>query len=132
MHLYFREAGGKIILSLTILGKEDSEDWLKANVDFEQTGFKAEFVFSMMKNDFNPFSEELKVINETLNGEATFSTIEDNVQINITTDGIGHLKISGYLRHPNSWNLILNFEFESDQTFLKGMLQEIENIISAN
>ncbi len=129
MQLNFHEDGGKSVLSLNDIGNEDSEGWLTADVFFDYQGFAANFPIYLMLNDIYPFLEELKELNKRLQGQATFRTIEQNVDLVLIGDGLGHIGINGLIRHGNDYNLVTKFEIPSDQTFLPQLISQCEEII---
>ena len=129
MRLNFKDDSGRTILSLEIIGEEDSEGWLEALVHFEDGGFAAHFQISIMLNDLYAFYHQIKPFTDSLTGEARFSNIEDNVNLIFSTDGLGHIRITGTLRHPNNPYLKTDFVINSDQTFLPSLVTECNQIL---
>jgi len=129
MKLNFRNDGGRTLLSLDIIGKEDSEGWLRGKIEFEDNGFLAYFQLSLMLNDLYEFHNQLRIFKDNLNGGAILSTIEDNVNLVFSGDGLGHISISGTLRHNSDPELKLLFEISSDQTLLPSLLEECDQIL---
>jgi hypothetical protein len=129
MLLTIKNDGGQTVLLLEITGQEDCEGWLYANVKFDYKNFSAKFPISLMLNDFYPFRDELIKLNTSLTGTANFSTLEQNVVLQLTGDGLGHIKINGVLRHDSEYDLQLHFEVISDQTFLPILVKECTDII---
>ena len=125
----FKDAGGRTILSLEIVGKEESEGWLESVVDFNDNGFSAHFQISLMLNDIYAFYNQLVPFTDNLGGQAVFSTIEDNVNLIFSTDGLGHVKIDGVLRHTYDPDLKVLFVINTDQTFLLSLLTECNQIL---
>jgi hypothetical protein len=129
MRLNFFEGGGKAVLSLEEIVKEDTEGWLRAKIIFDYKGFTANFPIYLMLNDIYAFLGELKELHRHLKGKATFSTIEGNVDIVLLGDGLGHIAINGLIRHGNDQSLVANFEIPSDQTFLAPLISQCDEII---
>jgi len=48
MKMNFKDDGGRTKLYIDFVGKEDSEGWLQAIVDFNDHGFSAHFQISLM------------------------------------------------------------------------------------
>jgi hypothetical protein len=67
--------------------------------NFNYDGFEVRIKFSAMLGDFCSFSDQLESFYKTLGGQAKFKSIEDNVSFQLSTDGLGHIDINGYLRH---------------------------------
>ncbi len=129
MEFNVKDTGGKTVLTLNISGKEDSEGWLQGTVVFELYGFHANFGMSIMLNDFYPFIEQLKNLNKSLKGSASFKNIEDNIDLFFEGDGIGHIKTKGILKHSTNPFLSTSFEIDTDQTFLPEMISQLETIL---
>jgi hypothetical protein len=129
MKLKFKDQGGTTVLFVSVIGKEDSEGWLKAMVHFEDSGLSAIFKISLMLNDLYSFTDQLKYLQKSLKGSAVFSNIEDNVTLKLSTDELGHIAINGKLRHPYKADLELLFVINSDQTFLPDLITECTKII---
>lgn len=129
MQLNFYDDGGKTVLSLENIGKEDTEGWLTATITFNYKEFTASFPIYLMLNDIYPFLDQLKELNKHLKGHATFSTIEGNIDLVLLADGLGHIEINGTIRHSNEYSLVTGFEIPSDQTFLAPLISQCEKII---
>jgi|GEM_PF-4921620 len=129
MQLDFHEEGGKIVLSLENIGKENSEGWLTTTVCFDYKDFSARFPIYLMLNDIYPFFEQLEVLNKDLKGEANFTTIEGNIDLKLLTDGLGHIEINGKIRHGSDYSLETSFIIPSDQTFLNALLNQCKEIL---
>ena len=129
MKLSFKNDGGRTILYIDVIGKEDAEGWLQAMVYFDDKGFSANFEISIMLNDLYAFVDQLKPIQKFLTGTAIFSNIEDNINVKFSTDGIGHIEMNGMLRHSYNWDLQILFVINSDQTFLQELITECDQIL---
>lgn len=130
MELNIKDDNGRAILLIEITGQEESEGWLKASCNFNNGGFSAHFEFSLMLNDFYPFTEQLIELHKTLQGEAVFENIESNINLLFRTDGFGHVSIDGKLRHPTNAYLEMLFVIDTDQTFLPTLINECNQLLA--
>ena len=130
MKMNFKDDGGRTILCIDFVGKEDNEGWLQAIVDFNDNGFSAHFQISLMLNELYTFHGQLDSFTKNLEGQPVFSTTEDNVNLIFSTSGLGHIKIEGKLTHADVPDLELLFAIQSDQTFLSELLWECNQIIT--
>lgn len=130
MQIHIKDGGGRIVLTLEIVGKDDSEGWLNASLQFDYDGFTAKFPFSMMLNDLYPFIDQLKTLYNTLMGDAEFSNIENNVRLHFLTTGLGQVSIQGTLRHNMNQDLKTLFVIDTDQTFLPPLIAECNEILN--
>lgn len=131
MEIKIKDANGQTNLSIEVIGKETNDEWLICVANFKYDGFEARFKFSTMLGDFCAFSDQLTPFYKTLRGQAKFQSIEDNVSFEMTTDGLGHVGISGYLRHT-SYDVETRFLIHSDQTFLPELLNACKEVCSRN
>src|SRR5690606_973570 len=86
--------------------------------------FKADF----MTVDFVTFKNELAKLYEKLNGIATFHTLESQVEIKISGDGIGHLTAECIVKDAASFGNKLEFEINFDQTHIPELLNQLKKI----
>ena len=129
MEIRIKDANGQTNLSIEIMDKEPNDEWLICLANFHYDGFEARFKFSTMLGDFCTFSDQLGTFYSILRGQAEFRSIEDNVSFKLSTDGLGHVDISGYLRH-NKYEVQISFLIHSDQTFLPELINECKQICS--
>ena len=127
MEIRIKDANGQTNLSIEIVDKEPNGEWAICMAHFSYDGFEAKFKFSTMLANFHTFIDELEVLYSTLKGQAKFHSMEDNVSFQLSTDGMGHIEISGYLRHK-LYEVKTSFLIHSDQTFLPELLQECRQI----
>jgi hypothetical protein len=116
--------------SLKIKGTEADVDveWLNAEADFQLNGFTARFDFSLRLGELISFYEELHVFHTTLKGSAHLESIEDNVNLVLTTDGLGHVSIEGILR-DTSYKINTKFSMDTDQTYLNDIINDCREIL---
>ncbi len=129
MKLNFKDEGGRTLLHVNVIGKEYGEGWLQAMIYFDQDGFTAGFKISLMLNDLYAFIDQLKPFQKSLTGQAVFCNIEDNINLILSTDGLGHIAVNGTLRHTNNPDLKTSFVIHTDQTFLPALILECNQIL---
>jgi hypothetical protein len=85
-------------------------------------------------NDFTRFETQLTALQETLSGHATFSPQDNELELTLTGDGLGHIAVTGFLAenpHHESGS-VLHFNMEMDQTFLPSILVALRKFIIAH
>jgi hypothetical protein len=113
------------------LGKDSYDDnWLSGTVSVElarppAATFKAKCRTSWQTTDFAGFQEGLRTLLDDLTGMATFSTIEDQVELTIRLKG-GKGTIEG--RVEEHAMACTQFEAEIDQSFLGSALAELRSL----
>src|SRR5688572_23176230 len=117
MEIKIKDRKSPGFISLAIIGREGSEEWLIAETSFHLNGFNAMFGFSMMIGDLVSFFQELQALYRDLKGVAQFRTVEDNVQLTLSIDESGHIHVNGTLR-DSSYTIETTFVMETDQSYL--------------
>ena len=103
---------------------------INATINIKSYGFSVNSKFYTSTGEIFSFFEKIKECNEVLSGVAKFKSSEDNLELNLTYDNLGNVKIIGNYR-DNSWlENILNFEFNSDQTFICQFIKEFQPTIN--
>ena len=74
------------------------------------------------------FAEKLKIANEKIEGVVGFISYEGNLEFNMIYDNLGHVAIKGQFSAQNEFSNELQFEFNSDQSFVRKALDEISSI----
>jgi hypothetical protein len=130
--------GEGFLLRFDVLGYEgerrgeDSYDdnWLSGTVTLEFTRsatFRAKCSTAWQTVEFAVFHEALRTLLDDLTGTATFSTIEDQMEVTIRLDG-GKGTIEGHVEEHAMASV--EFEAETDQSFLGQTLIELRAVTS--
>ncbi len=112
-------------------GRDSYDDnWLSGNVSVEIAGppaatFEARCSASWQTVDFAHFQEALRSLLDDLTGVATFSTLEDQVELTIRLSS-GKGTIEG--RVEEHALAAVEFEAETDQSFLVQTLAELRAV----
>ena len=109
--------------------KDEGYDWITARAIIAVGGFHGDTQLMITLSDLIRFAEQLQRLNNKLKGEAEFTTIEDQVRIKLTTDGLGHITATGYLIDQAGTGNELRFTLDLDQTFLQETINQIEQAI---
>jgi hypothetical protein len=120
-------------LSRTHPGLFDSSDgnWIDCEVHVAVGGFRGSFRAALRSEEFQTFLEEVEALNRTLEGTATFRTLEDQVAITLSGNGKGTVHVSGEtIDSPGTGNR-LQFGFEMDQTYLPEICRSLEYLLAA-
>jgi len=134
-NIYFEisESGNFIRIELIKQSNPNAEldwdkNWLKGLVKVKAGGFSGEFKADFMTVDFVSFKNELTKLYDKLNGIATFSTLESQVEIKIVGDGIGHLNAECEVMDYAGIGNKLEFEINFDQTHIPKIINQLEKI----
>ncbi|MFS8602707.1 hypothetical protein LRO89_08895 [Priestia megaterium] len=81
-------------------------------------------------NDMYEFYQALNKCYNTLQGVATFINYETSLQIEFKFSNLGQVFIQGYYREKPYLENVLQFEIESDQSFILATLNELKTFLS--
>lgn len=137
MEVHVRGENG-FVLRFDVMGYEsqrhggDSYDdnWLAGTVTLEfarppAATFKAKCSTSWQTTEFAGFQEALRTLLDDLTGTASFSTIEDQVELTIQLEG-GKGTVEGRVEEHAMAST--EFEAETDQSFLAQTLRELRAV----
>ena len=102
---------------------------IKSEVEISVGNYNCRGSMYITTGDIYSFYQDLRTCYGELNGELKLETIERNLELELKFNQ-GHVNVYGSFReHPNTLNQ-LNFEIESDQTFIKSTLNELLGIVT--
>ncbi|OGX85111.1 hypothetical protein BEN48_14995 [Hymenobacter glacialis] len=73
--------------------------------------------------------QQLHQCNESIAGNAAYTSCEGNLALTVQYDAMGHITIRGKFSEGNEYCNALDFEFQSDQTFVQMTLLELDLIV---
>jgi hypothetical protein len=105
--------------------RTEGYDWISACVTFRVGKFNGQIPLMLTLHDIIHFKEQLESLYDDLKGGAELTTIEQQVELKVKTDGLGHMFTEGYLKDDVSFGNKLSFKINFDQTILKHPITEI-------
>ena len=117
-------AGDHVII--TCHGRPDeNDDWLDATIDVAAGAFSGRVSASLVTVDFARFRRELESLHQTLDGTATFETIERQLAIECVGNGRGGIGVTGMVEDRAGDGNQLKYQIDTDQTFLPALISQI-------
>ena len=114
-----------------VSGEYHDDNWLAVVVEVNAGAFSAKYDAAFLTEDFVRFRAQLGVLYATLNGEARFTPLEEQLAIRVSGNGRGGLTVGGEAAdRPGSGNK-LAFAFSTDQTRLPPVLRDLDAILVA-
>jgi hypothetical protein len=111
-------------------GESHDDNWVNVAVRVSAGAFSGTFAASFITDEFVAFRSQLRELYKTLKGEATFTTMEGQLALNVVGDGRGGITLKGEaLDQPGIGNC-LTFELALDQTYLASTLDGLDQIIA--
>jgi hypothetical protein len=85
----------------------------------------------MRAEEFAGFLTDITALSRTLEGAATFTTMEGQLSVTLSGDGKGHVHVQGTaVDEPGTGNR-LEFGFDIDQTYLHGIASCLDSFVAA-
>ena len=106
-------------------------NWVACELEIVSGGFRGTFPADLRSEEFRAFLEEVEVLSRTLEGAASFSTMEGQIAFSLAGDGKGHVRVQGEAADSPAGDNRLQFSFEIDQTYLPQMCRSLEIILAA-
>jgi hypothetical protein len=106
-------------------------NWVACEVAISAGGFRGAFRANCRSEEFRLFLDEVEALSGTLEGAASFSTMEGQIALSLAGDAKGHLRVQGTAADTPAGDNRLQFSFEIDQTCLPSIGRSLEVILSA-
>ena len=136
-HAFHVTGNGSV--TVTVLGRQfpdaqhyDDACWLDVLVDVQVPGYTAHFGGTFLRNDeLEEFASELKRMHATLKGKSALRTMECMIYLEAEVNKLGQIRWTGETVFPIGDGNTLQFTLENDQSFLPGLIRELDNILKA-
>ena len=90
-----------------------------------------DFGLNITCSEFEAFYKELEMMNKKLKGKASLSTMEYQLFIDAEINKLGQIGWEIKTQYPIGIGATLEFECDSDQTYLKDLLKDLKSIIGS-
>jgi hypothetical protein len=106
-------------------------NWVACELEIAAGGFRGAFRADLRSEEFRVLLEEVEALSRTLDGAATFSTMEGQVAFSLAGDGKGQVRVQGEAADTPGSDNRLQFGFDIDQTYLPEICRSLEVILAA-
>lgn len=106
-------------------------NWLSCQVSLRVGSFSARYLAALRAEEFERWLKAAQALSRTLQGEATFHTLEGQLLLSISSVGsLGGLRVTGEARDQAGTGNRLRFALgDFDQTELPGLLGALEDVV---
>ncbi|MET3698826.1 hypothetical protein SAMN05877753_11061 [Bacillus oleivorans] len=105
-------------------------NWLFSKINLNIPGYLAGFPMDLRTDELQDFTNELKKLEKEMVGKAILKNLDGYYHFEGEIDQLGKIKWSAETCYPAGHGAILNFEFKSDQSYLQGLIKELEQILT--
>lgn len=120
-------------LSRSSPGLFDSWDgnWIACEIEIVAGGFRGKCAADMRSEEFHAFMDQVSELDRTVDGAATFTTMEGQLTLSLTAEARGHIKVAGAALDLAGSENRLAFSFDVDQTYLSSIVRSLEALLAA-
>jgi len=126
--LSFKVGGTEHEFALIEVVGDRGDGWLPARVTVKAGVFSGQYTCDLDGGAFSRFASELRELHRTLKGTAEFSSYEEQIELSLVGDGLGHVAVKGEAMDIAGTGNMLRFHLEIDQTELQPLLRDLEAI----
>ena len=114
-------------------GLFDSWDgnWIVCEVEIAAGGFRGRFNADMRSEEFHAFMDQVSELDRTVEGAATFTTMEGQLALSLTGGVTGRVRVVGEALDLAGSENRLEFSFDVDQTYLRTLARSLELLLAA-
>jgi hypothetical protein len=110
-------------------GEYHDDNWLRVNVSISAGAFSGRFHAAFLTDELVRFRDQIQTLYRTLQGEASFRTLEEQLSLRLTGNGRGEIGVRGVaVDIPGTGNR-LEFELMLDQSYLQSTLGSLNEVI---
>ena len=110
------------------VGEYWDDNWLTVEIRVQAGGFKGKASAAILTGELASFLSQLRPLFETLGGTAKFETMENQLALQLTGNGKGHIELRGEVADHLGIGNRLHFTLQFDQTQLGASIRELEKV----
>ena len=122
----------RLIIRVLDRAHPDADDywdgnWLRTVLDVSAGYFAGSVAVDLRADELKDLREQLATLYEASEGEASFTTMENWVEILFHRDSLGHVQVRGEVSdNPGRMGNSLRFQYALDQTFLPPIIDALD------
>lgn len=113
------------------VGDYHDDNWLSVEVQIDAGALTGRFQAAFLTEELVYFLEELRSLHSTLRGKASFTTMEEQLSLELEGNGLGHISLLGKTSDQPGIGNQLQFQLSLDQTQLQASLRSLEAVVNA-
>ncbi len=106
-------------------------NWIDCDLQIVAGGFRGGFRANLRSEEFQTFLEEVEGLRRTLDGTASFTTLEGQIALSLTGDGKGHVRVTGEAIDTGGAGNRLRFIFDIEQAHLAPVCESVGHLLAA-
>jgi hypothetical protein len=110
------------------VGEYNDDNWITVQVHVCVGGFRCTVDGAFITVELVAFLTQLRSLYESLSGTAEFATLEEQLHLQLTGDGKGHIELVGEVADQPGIGNQLRFTLHFDQSQLGTSIHELERV----
>jgi hypothetical protein len=106
-------------------------NWIECEVEVAAGGFRGAFTADMRSEEFHAFMDQVSELGRTIDGAATFTTMEGQLALALTAEGSGEIRIAGEALDLAGSENRLAFGFTIEAACLPAIAHALESLLAA-
>lgn len=106
-------------------------NWIYCEIEIRAGGFRGSFRADLRSEEFLEFMQELSALGQTLQGAASFTTVEGQLALSLAADESGVVRMTGEARDAPGAGNRLQFTFDLDHTYLPDITSSVDHLLAA-
>jgi hypothetical protein len=106
-------------------------NWIECEVEVVAGGFRGAFTADMRSEEFHAFMDQVSELDRTIDGAATFTTMEGQLAIALTGERSGQIRIAGEALDLAGSDNRLVFSFTAEAACLPAISRSLESLLAA-
>jgi hypothetical protein len=106
-------------------------NWIDCELQIVAGGFRGGFRADLRSEEFHSFSEEMAGLSRTLEGTATFSTLDGQIALSLTGEATDRVRVTGEAIDSKENGNRLQFSFDLDQAHLPPICRSLDHLLGA-
>jgi hypothetical protein len=106
-------------------------NWIECEVEVVAGGFRGAFTADMRSEEFQAFMDQLSELGRTIDGAATFTTMEGQLTLSLTAEASGQIRVAGEALDLAGSGNRLAFGFDVDPTHLSSIARSLQALLAA-
>lgn len=112
------------------VGEYYDDNWLVVEICVRAGRFRGKVSATILAGELDGFLQELKSLYQTLNSNAEFTTLEEQLTLNLIGNGKGHIELRGETVDQPGIGNRLSFTLQLDQSQLATSIRELERVVA--
>ena len=120
-------------LSRSSPGLFDDRDgnWIECEIEVVAGGFRGAFTADMRSEEFHAFMDQVSELGRTIDGAATFTTMEGQLALALTAERSGQIRVAGEALDLAGSDNRLAFSFPVEPACLPALSRSLESLLAA-